>query len=70
MAPCRPDGIVNSVWPPRDNSIEEALYAVGDDEDKGGECRCSHGSCCVDGRNNVIDGVAFNLPENDQQSTP
>lgn len=64
MAPCQPDGEVNSIWKPRNDSIEEALYLIADDEDKGAECRCAHGSCCVDGKNMVIDGVAFNLPEN------
>lgn len=65
MAPCQSDGVVKSVWTPRDNSVEEALYVIPDNEDKGAECRCAFGSCCVDGRNYVIDGVAFNLTEND-----
>lgn len=63
MAPCQPDGEVNSIWKPRDESIDEAMYLVADDENKGAECRCKFGSCCVDGRNLVIDGVAFNLSQ-------
>lgn len=61
IAPCQPDGVVNSVWKPENSSIEEAMYAISDDESKGAECRCKLGRCCVDGKNHVIDGVALNL---------
>ena len=66
MAPCQPNGVVNSVWKPENDSPDEALYLVADDENKGSECRCPLGRCCVDGGNYVIDGVAFNLQENDK----
>lgn len=65
MAPCQPDGEVRSVWQPRDGSVDEAMYLVPDDENKGAECRCKLGACCVDGGNYVIDGAALNLPQND-----
>ena len=65
MAPCQPDGQVNSIWKPENNSVDEAMYLVPDDESKGAECRCKHGRCCVDGGNYVIDGIAFNLLENE-----
>ena len=61
MAPCQEDGVVNSVWPARDGSVEEALYELPDDDSKGAECRCKLGSCCVDDKNRVIDGTAFNI---------
>lgn len=63
IAPCQSDGEVNSIWKPENDSLEEALYLIPDDESKVAECRCKFGRCCVDDRNHVIDGAAFNIPQ-------
>lgn len=63
MAPCQKNGEVRSNWPHDPNSSE--LQDFEDDEDKIARCRCPFGECCVDGGNYVIEGPAFNLPEND-----
>lgn len=62
MAPCQVDGEVRSNWPFDPNSGE--LQDFEDDEDKIARCKCALGECCVDGRNNIIEGIAFNLPQN------
>lgn len=69
VAPCQPDGVVKSVWPlPKSGKIssDDYLYAVPDDEAKDAECRCKLGTCCVNGKNHVITGIAFNLSENNK----
>ena len=66
IAPCKSGGEVNSVWKPENNSLEESLYIVADDEAKDAECRCWRGRCCVNGQNKVITGIVLTAggPEN------
>ena len=66
MAPCQPDGVVNSVWPTGIEGEDPEMYAVGDDDSKDAECRCKLGACCVNGKNKVITGIVLTVggPEN------
>ena len=59
IAPCKPNGIVNSVWFTNPNGGPPELYAVEDSDSKDAECRCPFGACCVNGRNEIIQGIVL-----------
>ena len=61
VAPCSSQGIVRSVWETDINGGPPGMYAVEDNDSKEAECRCPLGTCCVNGQNHVIQGVAFYL---------
>lgn len=61
MAPCQPDGEVNSLWSTDGEGGDPGLYAFSDDDSKDAECRCRFGTCCVNNRNKVITGIVLTV---------
>lgn len=61
MAPCIPEGEVNSIWQTDIDGGDPGMYTVGDNDSKDAECRCAFGACCVDGNNKVIQGTVLTL---------
>lgn len=71
IAPCISIGEVRSVWNTDVDGGDPGMYAMEDNDSKDAECRCIFGTCCVNGKNEVIQGIVLTVggPKNLKQTT-